>query len=49
MKGSAEHSRCTCVDRPQALPMNNYTKRSAQKMPSKKDDCLRQPVCFLYK
>ena len=25
MKGSAEHSRCTCVDRPLALPMNNYT------------------------
>ena len=25
MKGSAEHSRCICVDRPHALPMNNYT------------------------
>ena len=25
MKGSAQHSRCTCVDRPHALPMNNYT------------------------
>ena len=24
MKGSAEHSRCTCVDRPHAL-LNNYT------------------------
>ena len=24
MKGSAEHSRCTCVDRAHALPMNNY-------------------------
>ena len=25
MKGSAEHSSCTCVDRPHPLPMNNYT------------------------
>ena len=29
--------------------MYNYAQqRAAQKMPSKKDDCLRQPACFLY-
>ena len=49
IKGSAEHSRCKCVDRLLALSMYNYAQQcAAQKMPSKKDDCLRQPACFLY-
>ena len=27
MEGSTEHSRCTCVDRPLALIMNNFEHR----------------------
>ena len=45
MKGSAEHSRCTCVDRPHALPMNNYTTTLGTENVFEKT---RLPVCFIY-
>ena len=46
---SAQHSRCTCLDRhSRSADEQLHNNRAAQKMPSKKDDCLRQPVWFIY-
>ena len=71
IEGSAERSRCACVDRPSRSLDEQFRKqgsehraylaavqrcsskrsitqqRAAQEMLSRKDDCLRQALCFL--
>ena len=46
IKGSAEHSRWTCVDRPSCSVDKNYTARRTENAFGN-DDCLRPPACFL--
>ena len=49
IKNSAEHSRCTYVDIPSrsADEQFNYTTTRRTDNVFEKDDCLRQPACFL--